>query len=109
MNDGEPGTWDFRVRATHFSEADAERMVEGNALDDPFGKVTVEETLGGVPVEERGNGDGSEVVADSPLTDGDAAALIESVLDSAAPGMTEEECDRLGRVASHLRGKEGEA
>lgn len=45
----EAGTWDFRVRVTHIDEERAKEMIEGNALDDPFGLVTVEENLGEVP------------------------------------------------------------
>lgn len=38
-------TWEFRVRVTHSDVESARRMIEGNALDDPFGLVSVEELL----------------------------------------------------------------
>lgn len=40
------GTWDFRVRVTHFDKEKARKMILENALDDPFGLVTIEEELG---------------------------------------------------------------
>lgn len=49
----EPGTWDFRVRATHLNRERARDLITGNALDDPFGLVTVEEELGPVEPEDR--------------------------------------------------------
>ena len=48
MSDGESGTWDFRVRVTHVDREAAERMIEGNTHEDPFGLLTIEDCLGPV-------------------------------------------------------------